>query len=114
GACGVALFASAGCAGQSPDDSAAPSTESSSEPAEPVDDSQFREGPVPESDPVEDWEAEADLPSEPGQDAPLSDQIRHELLMEAADFTKAFDPDGTVKCPDVSFGESADVTCDMT
>lgn len=77
-----------------------------------VADGDFRNAPVPTTDPDDAWEQ--DLPEEPSRDASLGEQIEYELTSAAAEFSHHYDADASVECPDVKGDKDEDVTCDMT
>lgn len=121
-AAAAALLALSACGGDADDDSSADdanddaAAEEVDDESDPTVDGDFRNGPVPDSDPVEAWEEawedSDEQPDEPADDEPLSSRIAHALLVDSAEFTKDFDSDGVVECPE--FDDEGDYTCDAT
>lgn len=72
----------------------------------------FRNAPVPEADPKDAWEQ--DLPTKPGSDKSMGEQIEFELVSAAAEFAHQYDDKAEVECPDVEGGKDKTVTCEMT
>ncbi|GAA4902106.1 hypothetical protein LX16_0304 [Stackebrandtia albiflava] len=74
----------------------------------------FRNGPVPESDPKDAWQDDPGLPEEPADTATLSEQVAYELLLDAVEYTKVVDPEAAVECPAFDFGDNGEYTCTVT
>jgi hypothetical protein len=66
------------------------------------------------TDEAPELDSDADLPAEPGSDAPLGDRIAWEALDRVSTFASMADPGATYTCPEIEGEEGESVTCTVT
>ncbi|MBV2364190.1 hypothetical protein [Streptomonospora nanhaiensis] len=68
----------------------------------------LRSAPIPDEAPRL---ADADLPPEPGEDAPFADRIEWDLVAAASRFARVADPDAAAECPEFDTGADSELVC---